>query len=225
MKPPGTLEPHSTEPHPAEGRTSVPQAGHFPDLDAEAEGSSSKYWWVWLLVFGLIAYGCYQLYQYETGKKAAVAAKKGAAMRPRSIPVVAATAHQGDMPVYLQGLGTVTANNTVTVKTRIDGQLISVNFKEGQFVHQGDVLAEIDPRPYQVALDQAQGNLAQAKGNLAKDQAALRDAQVNYQRDQDLFKDQIIAKAAARYAARRGRPASRVHSSGPGGDCGGPSGH
>ncbi len=108
-------------------------------------------------MFGIIGYGCYRLYQYENGKKAAVAAKKSA-MRPRSIPVVAATAHEGDLPVYLQGLGTVTAFNTVTVKTRIDGQLISVGFKEGQFVQKDEVLAEIDPRPYQVALDQAVGN-------------------------------------------------------------------
>jgi multidrug efflux system membrane fusion protein len=108
--------------------------------------------------------------------------------------VVAATARQGNMPVYLQGLGTVTAFNTVSVKPRIDGQLISVSFKEGQFVNKGEVLAEIDPRPFQVALAQAEGNLAQAKGTLAKDQAALKDAQVNYVRDQQLYKNQIIAK-------------------------------
>jgi multidrug efflux system membrane fusion protein len=160
----------------------------------ESTGSgSARYWWVWLLVFGIIAYGCYRLYVYETGKKAVMAAKKGA-LRPHNIPVAAAKAHQGDMPVYLQGLGTVTPFNTVTVKTREDGQLESVNFKEGQYVHQGDVLATLDARPFQVALDQANGNLDQAKGTLAKDQAALRDAQVNYVRDQELFKEQIIAK-------------------------------
>ncbi|MBV9294898.1 MAG: biotin/lipoyl-binding protein, partial [Acidobacteriaceae bacterium] len=75
-------------------------------------------------------------------------------MAQRSVPIMASAAHQGDMPVYLQGLGTVTAFNTVTVKTRIDGQLTRVSFSEGQNVHEGDVLAEIDPRPYQVALDQ-----------------------------------------------------------------------
>ncbi len=115
-------------------------------------------------------------------------------MKPRSIPVVAATARRQDLPVYLEGLGTVTAFNTVTVKSRIDGPLTRVTFKEGQTVHEGDLLAEIDPRSYEVALDQANGNLAQAKGALARDQAALRDAQLNYRRDQDLFKDNIIAK-------------------------------
>ncbi len=71
-------------------------------------------------------------------------AKKGM-KGPRSLPIVAATARSGDMPVYLQGLGTVTAFNTVTVKPRVDGQLISVNFREGQEVHQGDLLARTRP--------------------------------------------------------------------------------
>lgn len=193
MKPPGALETRRTEPHERDVQPGEARAPELAELDLDEGTGSSGYWWVWLLVFAVIGYGCYQLYQYESGKKATIAARKGA-LRPRSIPVVAAAAHRGDMPVYLQGLGTVTAFNTVTVKTRIDGQLVSVNFKEGQAVRQGDVLAEIDPRPYQVALDQANGNLAQAKGNLVKDQAALRDAQVNYVRDQQLFKDQIIAK-------------------------------
>jgi membrane fusion protein, multidrug efflux system len=187
------LEPHRTEPpktdvHPAE----APSPG-LSEFGLEDETPSRSYWWVWVLVFAVIGYGCYELYQYENSKKAAIAQRKGA-MRPRSTAVVAATARQGDMPVYLQGLGTVTAFNTVTVKTRIDGQLVSVSFKEGQFVHEGDVLAEIDPRPYQVALQQANGNLAQAQGTLEKDQAALRDAEVNYARYQQLYKDQIIAK-------------------------------
>jgi membrane fusion protein, multidrug efflux system len=182
LKPPTTLEPEETQPRPSEARPH-----RLPNLDAEENAPSSGRWWVWLLVFAVIGYGCYRLYVFETGKKEALAARRGAAMKPRSIPVVAATAYTGDMPVYLQGLGTVTAFNTVTVKTRIDGQLINVAFHEGQFVHQGDLLAEIDPRPYQVALDQAQGNLA-------RDQAALKDAQVNLARDRELYNEKIIAK-------------------------------
>lgn len=192
MQPPGALEPHPTEPRSTEPLSSNLRPAHLPDLDPHST-SSSRYWWAWVLIFGVIAYGCYRLYVYESAKQAQISAKKGA-MRPHNIPVAVAKSHEGDMPVYLQGLGTVTAFNTVTVKPRVDGQLASVNFKEGQFVKQGDVLATIDPQPFQVALDQAIGNLDQAKGTLAKDQAALRDAQVNYVRDQELFKQSIIAK-------------------------------
>ena len=200
MNPPGTLEPHSTEPK--ERRATPEVESPFPDLDREEPSGSKKYLWIWLVIFALIAYGCYELYQYENSRKAQIAAKKGGMMRARNnIPVGVASAHKGDLPVYLEGLGTVTAFNTVTVKTRVDGQLTNVAFHEGQFVHAGDLLAEIDPRPYQVALDQTKANLqqatanvAQAKGNLERDQASLRDAQLNYQRDQQLFKDQIIAK-------------------------------
>jgi multidrug efflux system membrane fusion protein len=197
MQPPGALEPHGIESHPARPVEQEPltlggRPAHLPDLESEGKGSG-RYWWVWLLVFGLIGYGCYRLYLYESSKQAAVASKKSA-MRPHNIPVAVAQAHQGDMPVYLQGLGTVTAFNTVTVKPRVDGQLKTVNFKEGQVVHQGEVLATIDPEPFQVALQQATGNLDQAKGTLAKDEAALRDAQVNYVRDQQLYKESIIAK-------------------------------
>ncbi len=191
---PSALEPHPMEPPEAKTRPAEPRRSQLPQLDLDEHGPSKNYWWVWLLIFGLIAYGCYRLYQYENIKKEAVAGSKGMAMRPRLIPVGAAAARRGDMPVYLQGLGTVTAFNTVTVKTRVDGQLTAVNFKEGQFVHAGDVLATLDSRSYQVALEQATGTLDQAKGNLAKDQAALRDAQANYSRDQELFKDRIIAK-------------------------------
>jgi membrane fusion protein, multidrug efflux system len=98
------------------------------------------------------------------------------------VPVGVATAERRDVPVYLKGLGSVTASNTVSVKSRVDGQLAQVNFKEGQNVNKGDLLAVIDPRPFQVALDQAQANLF-------RDQAQLRDARLNYERFKSLLEE------------------------------------
>ena len=97
------------------------------------------------------------------------------------VPVAVATAERRDVPVYLKGLGSVTASNTVSVKSRVDGQLAQINFKEGQHVNKGDLLAVIDPRPFQVALDQAQANLF-------RDQAQLKDAQLNYERFKSLLR-------------------------------------
>jgi multidrug efflux system membrane fusion protein len=108
--------------------------------------------------------------------------KQALAATTRSVPVAVATAVEQDMPVYLTGLGSVTAYNTVSVRSRVDGQLIQVNFKEGQQVNKGDLLILIDPRPFQV-------QLASAQAQLFKDQAALRDAQLNYQRYKDLLKE------------------------------------
>jgi len=96
------------------------------------------------------------------------------------VPVSVATAERRDMPYYLTGLGSVTAYYTVSVKSRVDGQLMQVNFKEGQTVKEGDLLAVIDPRPYQVALEQAQATQF-------RDQALLRDAKLNYERFKGLL--------------------------------------
>jgi multidrug efflux system membrane fusion protein len=96
------------------------------------------------------------------------------------VPVGVATAERRDVPVYLKGLGSVTASNTVSVKSRVDGQLAQINFKEGQNVNKGDLLAVIDPRPFQAALDQAQAALF-------RDQAQLKDTQLNYTRFKSLL--------------------------------------
>ncbi len=104
-----------------------------------------------------------------------------------TIPVAVAKAEVRDLPIMLNGLGSVDAFNTVAVKSRIDGQLIKVNVKEGQEVKQGELLAEIDPRPYEVQLSQTQATLF-------KDQAALKDARLNLERFQQLYKDGVIPK-------------------------------
>jgi len=101
---------------------------------------------------------------------------------PQSIPVTVSLAQQQDLPIYLNGLGSVTAFYTVNVKSRVDGQLVDVKFREGEFVKKGDLLAVIDPRPYQVQLDQAQAQLF-------RDQASLKDAQLNYERYKSLLQE------------------------------------
>src|SRR6202790_300216 len=153
-------------------------------------------WWIWLVVLGVLAVGIW----YYRGAHSRTQAENSAANGPGGaggygqnggpgfnpiVPVVVATAQHGDVPIYFNGLGTVTAFNTVTVHSRVDGQLISIAFKEGQFVHEGDLLAQIDPRPFQVML-------AQALGQLAKDQAQRRDAEVNRERYKLLFKEGVI---------------------------------
>jgi membrane fusion protein, multidrug efflux system len=103
------------------------------------------------------------------------------------VPVAAATVSRTDMPVRLGALGSVVAFNTVTVRTRVDGQLMRVLFREGQFVTRGDLLAEIDPRPFQVQLEQAQGQLA-------RDQAQLANSKVDLARYQTLLSQDSIAR-------------------------------
>lgn len=107
---------------------------------------------------------------------------KARANAPQTIPVTVAPAQTQDLPIYLTGLGSVAAYYTVSVKSRVDGQLEDVKFKEGETVREGQLLAVIDPRPYQVALDQAQATLF-------KDQASLRDAQLNYERFKGLLQN------------------------------------
>jgi multidrug efflux system membrane fusion protein len=144
-------------------------------------------WWVWLLVIGALGYGSYLFYQAQERKHAAIASAQEAKIKNHTASVVVAPAVRGNVPITLSGLGTVTAFQTVTVKSRIDGQLIAIDFKEGQYVHKGDLLAQLDPRQYEV-------QLAQAQAQLERDQALLKDAQVNFTRYKELFAAQVIAK-------------------------------
>lgn len=173
----------------------LPDSGHSPARETPQIHTSGGRAWVWLVV-AVLAVGSYWYYRASHAKDPQNAAApatgakgsgRGAGAGGFSIPVVVATATKGDLPVYLNGLGSVTPLNTVTVRSRVDGQLVNVAFKEGQFVKEGDLLAEIDPRPFQVQLEQAEGQLA-------KDVAQRRDAEVNFERYKLLFQEGVIPK-------------------------------
>ncbi len=123
----------------------------------------------WVLLVSAVAlagyFGWQRFYGPETAAKAA-SAQKSAAPRP-AIPVTVAPVEKADYPVYLTGLGTVQGFNTVQVRTRVDGQIDKIAFQEGQMVKKGDLLAEIDPRPFQATVDQAKAKKAQDEANLA----------------------------------------------------------
>lgn len=113
--------------------------------------------------------------------------QKAQAAAPHAVSVAIAKVQQQDMPVYLVGLGSVTAFYTANIKSRVDGQIMRVNFQEGQIVKEGDLLILIDPRPYQVQLEQMQAQLF-------KDQATLRDARLNLDRYTTLIPSGSIAQ-------------------------------
>jgi multidrug efflux system membrane fusion protein len=121
--------------------------------------------WV-VLIVAVAALGFYGWQRLHTDDQATAAANAQKSARP-AVKVTVAPVEKSDFPVYLTGLGTVQGFNTVLVRSRVDGQIDKVAFKEGQLVNQGDLLVEIDPRPYQAALDQAKAKKAQDEANIA----------------------------------------------------------
>ena len=140
-----------------------------------------------VVVLALLAAGGYYFYAREKPPEAPVAKGKKGFDPNRATPVLAEAARAADVNVYVNGLGTVTPLRTVTVRSRVDGELLKLHFTEGQMVKEGDLLAEIDPRPFQV-------QLMQAEGQMAKDQALLANARIDLERYQTLFKQDSIAK-------------------------------
>jgi multidrug efflux system membrane fusion protein len=174
-KPPVVVSDDAEIPVPPERQLSPPQARR------------RSFTWLWLLIAAALCYAGYRYYQSTQQKQQAAAAAQAQRTGPRAVSVITQPVKLGDIPVYLRGLGSVTPFNTVTVKSRVDGQLIAVHFAEGQFVKKDDLLVEIDPRPFLVQLQQAEGQLA-------KDKAQLNDAQVNLARYEALWNEKVIAK-------------------------------
>jgi multidrug efflux system membrane fusion protein len=140
----------------------------------------SRGWIAWAVVTLVLAGGAagyWFIVRPMLANRAATSAKQSGGGGSRSVPVVAATAHKGDLPIYVNGLGTVTPFNLVTVRTRVGGEVTQVAFEEGQDVKEGDLLAQIDLRPFEVQLEEAQGQAA-------RDEAFLGNAKSDLDRYQ-----------------------------------------
>lgn len=164
-------------------------AGARPERDAEADRQPSPHRnrnWIIVAIVVVIVLGIFLMTRSSKKKQATAAAARAQAAN-RAVPVLAVPATKGDIGSYLTGLGTVTAVSTVTVRSRVDGQLTRVAFQEGQLVRAGDLLAEIDPRPFQV-------QLMQAEGQKAKDVATLKNAQLDLQRYETLVQQDSIPR-------------------------------
>jgi multidrug efflux system membrane fusion protein len=144
-------------------------------------GRAPRFWVIGFILVGLLAAGAY----YAVARPKRVQPAAAPAAGPRPVPVVTVAARSGDLGVYLTGLGSVTPLSTVTVRSRVDGQLMRTLFQEGQLVRAGDLLAEIDPRPFET-------QLTQAEAQLAKDEAALANARMDLERYRTLVKGGFI---------------------------------
>ena len=149
-------------------------------------GDLLRRWWFWLLAASLLGIVAYTQLT-RSGQTVGSSTKAGSSPAQPSVPVTAVAAKKGDIGIYLIGLGTVTPIATVTIHTRVNGELMKVNYKEGQIVPKGYLLAVVDPRPYEAALLQAQGQLA-------RDKALLADARLDLERYRILAQQDSIAK-------------------------------
>ncbi|AIY42779.1 putative Co/Zn/Cd efflux system membrane fusion protein [Collimonas arenae] len=190
----------TTTPTPKIDQPSQPQSRPVP-LPNKHQGGFQR-GWLWLIAVVVLAAAAYLIWgrnhqpadaagaasgQGSKGGAGGKGSKRGAfAGAGGPLPVGVAVAKTGDINIYISGLGSVTPEATATVKSRVNGQLMKLHFKEGQIVKEGALLAELDPRPYQVAV-------TQAEGQLAKDTALLKAAQIDLQRYRTLLAQDSIA--------------------------------
>jgi len=159
-------------------------------IGRNAEPPTRKSPWIRIIVFlvltGLVGFVVWRIYD-NNKQSQATSQRQAAQLLNRPVPVQVVPVVQQPMPIYLTALGTVTPNMSVTVKSRVSGQLLPVKFTEGQEVRAGQTIMEVDPKPFQAALDQA-------KGTLAHDEALLKNAQAESSRYQALFSAGVVSK-------------------------------
>jgi multidrug efflux system membrane fusion protein len=175
---------HITEPSTEVTSVSRPEGRVSDPLFTEPTPEKKRHGWLWALLLIALAVGGVLYYQHRSS---ADASKAKAAPPPRAVPVATAPAKKGDIGIYVEALGTVTPVYTVTVTSRVQGQIMDVYYKEGQMVHKGEPLLDIDPRPYQAAL-------TQSEGQLAHDQALLNEAGIDLDRYKSAFSRNAIAQ-------------------------------
>jgi multidrug efflux system membrane fusion protein len=172
----------NVEPPAQEPKLKVPSSSSEPE---GPKGSAARKWIVLLVILAVVGAAVWKI--RRNAKEQDSVQQIMAAQADRPTPVQVSAVQQKTMPIFLTALGTVTAYNTVTIKSRVDGQLMEVPVREGQAVQQGQMLAEIDPKPYQAALEQAQGQLV-------KDQANAVNARAEAERYQALLQAGVVSK-------------------------------
>lgn len=161
-----------------------PETRTYTSTSPDSHEKTGSHTWIWVLALVILVAGGTYYYFLQAKQKTAAAQAQPA---PRGVPVAIATARKGDIGVYIIALGTVTPVYTDTIVSRVQGEIVNVYYKEGQLVKKGDPLLDIDPRPYQA-------QLTQAEGQLAHDEALLNEARIDLGRYESAFTQNAIAK-------------------------------